>query len=150
MLDLAQATATHSGPNLVDPAAWASDFGRALDRVVARLDPRTNAELQQQALRHSDPVMREQALYEYADRAPDDAVDLLCQAVEHDSDRQVRWDALWAIEKLGGVRAMEGLQRFSKDPDPEIAEWANLFISELQTGDPVFDARPGRFSAYIL
>src|SRR5207245_1104637 len=115
-------------------------------RVSARLDPRTNAELQRQALRHTDPVMREQALYEYADRAPDDAVELLCQAVEHDPDRQVRWDALWAIEKLGGALAMEGLRRFSRDADPEIAEWANLFMSELQTGDPAFDARPGRLT----
>jgi len=146
MLDLAQATATRFGPGLVDPAAWASDFGRALDRVSARLDPRTNAELQRQALQHPDPVMREQALYEYADRAADDAVELLCQAVEHDSDRQVRWDALWAIEKLGGTQAVEGLRRFAKDADPEIAEWATLFINELQTGAPAFDARPGRLT----
>lgn len=146
MLDLAQATATRSDPRHVDPAAWASDFGQALDRVSARLDPRPNAELQRQALQHPDPVMREQALYEYADRVNPDAVELLCEAVASDADRQVRWDALWAIEKLGGAQAVEGLRRFAQDADPEIAEWASLFIGELQTGDPVFDRRPARLT----
>lgn len=146
MLDLAQASVSRYGPDLVDPAAWASDFGRALDRASARLDMRPNAELQRQALHHSDPVMREQALYEYADRRNDDAVELLSQAVAHDPDREVRWDALWAMEKLGGEQAVQGLQPFTRDADPEIAEWSRLFLSELQTGDPAFDSRTGRLT----
>lgn len=146
MLDLAQATATRFNPGLVDPAAWASDFGRALDRVSARLDPRPNAELRRVALQDPDPVMREQALYEYADRQNDDAVELLCEAAAYDTDRQLRWDALWAIEKLGGTQAVEGLHRFTRDADPEIAEWANVFVGELQTGDPAFDDRPCRLT----
>jgi len=90
-----------------DPAAWESNFGHALDRVAVRLDSRPNELLRQQAINHIDPMMREQALYEYADRNNDDAVELLSYAVEHDTDRQVRWDSLWAIEKLGGIRRSE-------------------------------------------
>jgi hypothetical protein len=132
-----------------DPAAWASDFGYALDSTAIRLDGRSNDELRAAALEHPDPMMREQALFEYADRNEPDAIELLGAAVEADTDRQVRWAALWAIEKLGGVEAAEALERFFDDADPEIAEWSRLFVSELETGDPAFDSRacrstPGR------
>jgi hypothetical protein len=93
-----------------DPAAWASDFGYALDRVAIRLDNRTNDELRTQALTHPDPVMREQALFEYADRDHADAVELLEQAVRTDRNQELRWDALWAVEKLGGPEAVGTLQ----------------------------------------
>lgn len=124
---------------------WESDFGHALDRVAIRIDSRSNEELRQQALKHADPVMREQALYEYADRNEEDAVELLTQAVRHDPDRQVRWNALWAIEKLSGQKAIQALSQFLADPDPEIAEWAGLFKSELMTGEPLFDRREARY-----
>ncbi|MCX4659577.1 HEAT repeat domain-containing protein [Streptomyces uncialis] len=129
-----------------DPAAWASDFGYALDRVAIRLDNRSNEELRRAALQHADPAMREQALFEYADRDHADAIELLAQAIRQDTDRQVRWDALWAVEKLGGPEAIAALRQFLDDPDPEIAEWSKLFISELQTGDPAFDDREGSFT----
>lgn len=128
-----------------DPAAWESDFGRALDRVAIRLDARTFAELQRQILSSPDPMMREQAIYEYADRNPDDTLELLAHVVRHDQDRQVRWDTLWAIEKLGGAEAVEVLDEFRDDSDPEIAEWARLFAAELQAGDPSFDSRGYRY-----
>ena len=132
-----------------DPAAWESNFAHVLDRVAIRLDSRPSAELRRQALSNPDPMMREQALYEYADRNEKDAIELLCEAVATDSDRQVRWDALWAIEKLGGIEAIQALRRFQSDADPEIAEWSGLFINELQAGVPAFDSRecrsmPGR------
>jgi hypothetical protein len=132
-----------------DPAAWASDFGFALDRAAVRIDARASEVLRDQALHHADPAMREQALYEYADREEPDAIDLLVEAVAHDPDRQLRWDTLWAIQKLGGLAAVKALHRFASDDDPEIAEWAGLLAAELQTGDPMFDARscawtPGR------
>lgn len=129
-----------------DPAAWSSDFGYALDRVAIRLDNRMDAVLREQALHHPDPAMREQALFEYADRDHDDAVDLLVTAIESDADQQVRWAALWAVEKLGGAAAVAALGRFTSDADPEIAEWSRLFISELQTGDPEFDDRSAKFT----
>jgi hypothetical protein len=132
-----------------DPAAWASDFGYTLDRSSIRLDSRPSDELADVALSHPDPMMREQALYEYADRNEGDAIALLAEAVLKDADQQVRWDALWAIEKLGGIGASKTLKRFAGDDDPEIAEWSALFESELRSGDPAFDARscrttPGR------
>jgi hypothetical protein len=82
-----------------DPAAWASDFRTALDRISMRLDARPDNELRRVAQIHPDPMMREQALYEYADRNKEDALSLLCEAVAKETDQQVRWDALWAIEK---------------------------------------------------
>jgi hypothetical protein len=66
--------------------------------------------------------------------------------VQHDNDRHVRWDTLWAIEKLGGIAAIQALRRFRKDADPEIAEWANLFLGELETSEPRFDNRDCRFT----
>lgn len=129
-----------------DPAAWESNFGQALDRAAIRLDSRSNAVLREQALSHPEAFMREQALYEYADRNEKDAIELLCQAAAHDPDRQVRWDSLWAIEKLGGRQAIQALRRFEQDADPEIAEWASLFISELQAGRPAFDKRESQYT----
>lgn len=129
-----------------DPAAWESNFGHALDRVATRLDSRSNEVLRHAALNHPDPMMREQALYEYADRNLDDAIELLGHAVRRDPDRQVRWDALWAIEKLGGIRAIQALKTFQSDADPEIAEWSKLFIGELQTGAPSFDERESSYT----
>lgn len=128
-----------------DPAAWESDFGYALDRVATRLDSRSSAQLRYHALNHPDPVMREQALYEYVDRKEEDAIALLYQAAMQDTDQQLRWNALWAIEKAGGYEAMQALQDFQHDPDPEIAEWATLFLSELETGHPTFDRRAARY-----
>jgi len=132
-----------------DPAAWASDFGYTLDRSSVRLDSRPSELLAEVALSHPDPMMREQALYEYADRNEGDAIALLAEAATKDADQQVRWDALWAIEKLGGIGASKALREFVDDDDPEIAEWSALFSSELRTGDPEFDTRacrttPGR------
>jgi hypothetical protein len=132
-----------------DPAAWASDFGYALDRASIRLDARPGDELIDVGLTHPDPMMREQALFEFADRNEGDAIPVLAEAAARDEDQQVRWAALWAIEKLGGVGAAKTLQHFTADDDPEIAEWATLFESELRTGDPAFDSRdcrttPGR------
>lgn len=143
-----RATLSSVDPRFVagDPAAWASDFGYALDRAAVRLDSRTNAVLRHEALHHPDPAMREQSLFEYADRDHADAVELLVEAIQNDPDRQVRWDALWAVEKLGGPAAATALSRFLSDADPEIAEWARLFLSELQTGDPSFDGRTSRFT----
>jgi len=138
-------TASQADPRYIagDPAAWASDFGYALDRVSARLDARPSEDLADIALSDPDPVMREQALYEYVDRNEPDANELLCEVVKHDKDREVRWDALWAIEKLGGLSGLQALRQFAADADPEIAEWSQLFASELTTGDPAFDNRDG-------
>jgi HEAT repeats len=143
-----RATLSNVDPRFVagDPAAWASDFGYALDRVAIRLDNRSNDELREQALTHPTPAMREQALFEYADRDCTDAIELLREAVRHDVNRELRWDALWAIEKLGGHAAVSTLREFFADGDPEIAEWARLFVNELQTGDPAFDGRAGRYT----
>jgi hypothetical protein len=136
-------TASQADPRYIagDPAAWSSDFGYALDRVAIRLDGRPSSELATVALGDPDPVMREQALFEYADRNESDAIELLTEAVKHDKDREVRWDALWAIETLGGRTGLDGLQQFARDHDPEIAEWSRLFSSELATSDPAFDGR---------
>lgn len=130
-----------------DPAAWESNFAHALDRIALRIDGRTNSELREAALNHADPMMREQAVFEYADRNVPDALAFISEIVRRDADQEVRWNSLWAIEKLGGVEAIQALREFVKDSDPEIAEWAGLFINELQTGEPAFDNRASRYTA---
>ncbi|GLY30374.1 HEAT repeat domain-containing protein [Kineosporia sp. NBRC 101731] len=147
-LNFAYRTTLSMDPRFVagDPAAWASDFGYALNKAAVRVDSRTDEQLRHDAFQHPDPVMREQSAYEYADRDLPDAIELLSEVVLKDSDREVRWDVLWALEKLGGPHAVAALRRFEKDSDPEIAEWAGLFASELTTGDPRFDARQAVFT----
>jgi len=147
-LNFAYRTTLSMDPRLVagDPAAWSTDFGYALNRAAVRIDSRTDEQLRQDALGHADPVMREQAVYEYADRDLPDAIELLTEVIRCDKDREVRWDTLWALEKLGGPHAVAALRRFEKDVDPEIAEWSKLFASELTTGDPSFDRRAGLFT----
>src|SRR5215470_4056821 len=71
-----------------DPSAWTSDFAYALDRAAVRLDQRPNDVLRSDALGHPDPVMREQAFFEYADRNVDDAIELLSQVARNDRDRE--------------------------------------------------------------
>jgi hypothetical protein len=127
-----------------DPAAWESNFAHALDRIAVRIDRRTNEELRHAALTHRDPMMREQAIFEYADRNPTDALAFISQAIRSETHQEVRWNSLWAIEKLGGVEAIKTLREFTSDKDLEIAEWASLFIHELQTGEPTFDERSCR------
>lgn len=147
-LNFAYRTTLSMDPRFVagDPAAWCSDFGYALNRAAVRVDNRTDEELQHDALHHPDPVMREQAVFEYADRDLPDAFELLAEVIRHDKNREVRWDTLWAMEKLGGPHAIAALRRFATDSDPEIAEWSKLFASELTTGDPAFDGRSGVFT----
>lgn len=147
-LNFAYRTTMSMDPRQVagDPAAWRSDFGYALNRAAVRLDTRTDEELVADALGHHDPVVREQALYEYADRDHADGYELLEQAVLTEKDRDVRWDALWALEKLGGPQAVASLNKFASDADPEIAEWAHLFGSELTTGDAAFHNREAVFT----
>lgn len=147
-LNFSYRTTLSMDPRLVagDPAAWQSDFGYALNKAAVRLDTRTDEELAHDALHHPDPVAREQAVFEYADRNKSDVFELLEQVVRTEKNREIRWDTLWAIEKLGGPHAMSTLAKFGDDKDPEIAEWAKLFLSELQTGDPVFDSREASFT----
>src|SRR6266487_6161376 len=142
-------TVGHTDPRYIagDPAAWSSDFGYALDRVAIRLDQRPSEELANAALTDPDPVMREQALYEYVDRNEGDAIELLTEVVRRDKNREVRWDALWAIEKLGGLTGLQALNQFADDADPEIAEWSQLFAGELTTGDPAFDRRESVYTS---
>ena len=129
-----------------DPAAWASDFGFALHRAAVRLDTRSDGELREDALNNPDPILREQAVFEYADRDLPDVYELLREFIVTEKVRELRWDALWALEKLGGPHAISGFREFEQDDDPEIAEWSKLFRSELETGDPAFDTRAAVFT----
>ncbi|WP_326829454.1 HEAT repeat domain-containing protein [Streptosporangium sp. NBC_01810] len=130
-----------TSPLAGDPADLQSDFGRFLDQVAVRLDSRPDAHVAHEALHHADPMIREQSLYQYVDRNLPDAVDLLAEAVATDDNREVRWNALWALEKIGGARALEILERTVNDDDADVGEWAGLFASELTTGYPTFDRR---------
>lgn len=124
-----------------DPAFLASDFGDFLNKVAVRLDSRPDDHVAHDALHHPDPMIREQSLFQYVDRGLPGAVDLLAEAVRTDANREVRWNALWALEKIGGRAALSVIQRHVDDDDADVGEWARLFASELQTGLAAFDNR---------
>lgn len=128
-----------------DPALLNSEFGDVLERTAVRLDIRTDDQVVQEALTHPDPMIREQSLYQAMDRGLPETIDLIAEAVASDEDRQVRWNALWALEKIGGPRALQVLERHLDDDDADVAEWARLFSSELRTGLPEFDSRSWTF-----
>jgi len=124
-----------------DPALLDSEFGDFLERAAVRLDVRTDDQVRHEALNHPDPMIREQSLYQALDRRLPDAVELIDAAVSSDTDRQVRWNALWALEKLGGSAAAQVLDRHVDDDDADVGEWARIFRSELRTGLAEFDGR---------
>jgi hypothetical protein len=148
-LDITSALSLHgeapSQPVPGDPAELLSDFGEHLRRVALPLDMRPDDHVTAEALGHESPVVREQSLYEYARRHGHGAIDLLAEAIATDSDREIRWNALWALQKIGGPRVLEILRKSLKDHDPDVAEWALLFASELETGKATFDGRSAKF-----
>ena len=130
-----------------DPALLNSEFGDYLERAAVRLDVRTDDQVRHEALNHPDPMIREQSLYQALDRRLPDAVELIDEAVSSDTDRQVRWNALWALEKLGGTAATRVLDRHVDDADADVGEWARIFRSELRTGLAEFDSRSFTYDA---
>lgn len=130
-----------------DPALLNSEFGDYLERAAVRLDVRTDDQVRHEALNHPDPMIREQSLYQALDRRLPDAVELIDEAVSSDTDRQVRWNALWALEKLGGTAAARVLDRHVDDHDADVGEWARIFRSELRSGLAEFDSRSFTYDA---
>ncbi|MEV0156909.1 HEAT repeat domain-containing protein [Micromonospora sp. NPDC050686] len=124
-----------------DPALLNSEFGDILDRDAVRLDIRTDDQVAYEALHHADPMVREQSLYQAMDRRLPQTIDLIAESIATDENREVRWNALWALEKIGGPRALQVIERHVNDDDADVGEWARLFSSELRTGLPAFDNR---------
>lgn len=153
-----------------DPAEWTS-LRTSLDRVAGRLDSRTDAQLVTAMSEAESPVLREQAIYEYADRLAADAVPALAAALAKEGDPRVRIDTLIAIAKQGGAEAGPILRRVFEgetvevptnperpprtavlvepDADAEVREWARILYEEAGLGDVGFEPRkvrsyPGR------
>lgn len=153
-----------------DPAEW-TNFRAALERVAGRLDDRTDAELVTAMSEGKSPVLREQAIFEYADRLAADAVPVLAAALAKETDPRVRIDTLIAIAKQAGAdagpilrRAFEGetvelrtdperpprtVTVAEPDADVEVREWARILYEEAGLGDVGFEPRtvrsyPGR------
>jgi hypothetical protein len=137
--------ATSGRPLAGDPAELTSDFADHLNRIAVPLDARPDAHVEEEALSHTSVLIREQSLFEYAERKGEGAVDLLAEAAATDADRQVRWNSLWALQKIGTERAARAVRSRLADDDPDVAEWAKLFSSELESGRPAFDSRPAKF-----
>lgn len=128
-----------------DPAEM-SDFAAHLDRIAVPLDTRPDDHVTAEALSHPSAMVREQSLYEYMQRTGTGAIDLLAEAATTDVDREVRWNSLWALQKIGGPRVLDIMRKCLQDDDPDVAEWALLFSSELETGQAAFDKRDWKFS----
>ncbi len=123
-----------------DPAEWTL-FRAALEKVSDRLDTRADKELIRAMREAPTAVLREQAIFEYADRHRADATAVLSKLAADETDPRVRIDTLWALSKFGGKDAAPVIKAALADDNPEIREWAGIFHEELGLGDVGFPAR---------
>ncbi|MDG3008360.1 HEAT repeat domain-containing protein [Paludisphaera mucosa] len=138
--DLKAMVATDLG---VDPAEW-THFRVALDRVSRRFDTRSDAEVIKAMGVGNSSTLREQAVFEYADRHREKAVPGLLRAYQNEADPRVRIDALWAAAKFGGTNAVGFVKTALEDSNIEVREWASIFHEELGVGVVGFGSRKVR------
>ncbi|MDE0686464.1 MAG: HEAT repeat domain-containing protein [Candidatus Poribacteria bacterium] len=117
---------------LGDPSEY-SNFAAALSRVATPIDPRTDELLAKIGIEDTDPVMREQALFELASRQGADALATLKKAFLEVPDTMVRQNLLWAIQKIGTPDAQETIIEAKSDLDPDVSEWAAIFAEEMNS-----------------
>ena len=97
-----------------DPAEW-THFRVSLDRASIRFDTRTDEQLIEAISKAKTPTLREQAVYEYADRRRKGVVAVLDRAYEAEADPRVRIDTLWAVFKFGGVESAATIKKGLED-----------------------------------
>ncbi|MEM9553225.1 MAG: HEAT repeat domain-containing protein [Acidobacteriota bacterium] len=95
------------------------------------LEDRSNEQLLKDGREHSDPALREHALYQYLARNGVKALPAVKQALFEDDDTDLRINLLWALEWLESPECREiGLQMLD-DRDHRVREWANVFAWEM-------------------
>jgi hypothetical protein len=133
-------------PSSRDPADRIA-FNRASTNALIRFDGRSLEELRRVAFNDPDATERERAAWEYADRLGADAAPMLIEVASSDPDVSLRAGVLWLLQKVGADRLADALDRFRSDPEDEVAEWADLLLSEISGAEQNRFKKPLRFDA---
>lgn len=113
-------------------------FSDSMRHIGISLDTRSDEELIQDATRHRDAAVREQALYTLAHRNGVEALDVLKTAVLHDPDAQLRVNVLWLLENIESEECAAVGRILVNDPDARVREWARVFAWEMGWVDEDF------------
>ncbi|MEU4449031.1 HEAT repeat domain-containing protein [Actinosynnema sp. NPDC050801] len=113
-----------------DPAEYL-DFARPITEKFLPFDSRNDSELREVAEGHTSPLERERAIWELADRKPEETLSFIDHFIGTESDRGVRSGALWLALRSAGPAALSVLKKYSSDADPEVADYARVLASDI-------------------
>ncbi|MFJ6573602.1 HEAT repeat domain-containing protein [Streptomyces sp. NPDC091292] len=113
-----------------DPAEYL-DFARPITEKFLPYDTRSDSELREVSEGHESPLERERALWELADRSPEESLSFIAQIIGTETDRLVRSGALWLALRSAGPRSLSVLEKFAMDDDPEVADWARVLSGDI-------------------
>lgn len=118
-----------------DPAEYL-DFARPITEKFLPYDTRSDSELREVSEGHESPLERERALWELADRHPEESLSFVAQIIATETNSVVRSGALWLALRSGGPRSLPVLEKFANDHDPEVADWARVLIGDITGRKP--------------
>lgn len=118
-----------------DPAEYL-DFARPITEKFLPYDTRSDSELREVAEGHESPLERERALWELADRHPEESLSFVAQIIATETNSVVRSGALWLALRSGGPQSLPVLEKFANDHDPEVADWARVLIGDITGRKP--------------
>jgi len=109
-------------------------------------DPRSDRQLREVGLEGPDPVERERALWELAQRLRSAAVPTLSEAFARETVPSIRWNLLWLAVKVGGGDAFPLLESAVGDPHVDVRDWAKLFLRETVGADLAMEHRQAAYT----
>ncbi|MEV0774253.1 HEAT repeat domain-containing protein [Streptomyces sp. NPDC050433] len=118
-----------------DPAEYL-DFARPITEKFLPYDTRSDSELREVSEGHASPLERERALWELADRHPEESLSFIAGIIGTETDRLVRSGALWLALRSAGPQSLSVLEKFAMDDDPEVADWARVLIGDITGAKP--------------
>lgn len=113
-----------------DPAEYL-DFARPITEKFLPYDTRSDSELREVTEGHESPLERERALWEFADRNPEESLAFISDTIATEKDRLVRSGALWLALRSAGPRALDVFEKYATDDDPEVADWARVLTGDI-------------------
>ncbi|WP_175412693.1 HEAT repeat domain-containing protein [Streptomyces sp. TRM64462] len=113
-----------------DPAEYL-DFARPITEKFLPYDTRSDSELREVSEGHDSPLERERALWELADRSPEESLAFIADTIGTETDRSVRSGALWLALRSAGPRSLSTLEKYATDDDPEVADWARVLAGDI-------------------
>ncbi|MER8235044.1 HEAT repeat domain-containing protein [Streptomyces sp. NPDC094049] len=118
-----------------DPAEYL-DFARPITEKFLPYDTRSDSELREVSEGHESPLERERALWELADRSPEESLAFIDQVIGTEKDRSVRSGALWLALRSAGPRALGVFEKYATDEDREVADWARVLTGDITGAKP--------------